>query len=168
MHGGRRRFVMMYGGRFLAAGVLLLWSSLVVSVTAVAEAGAFSIPIATDSGGRVLDGSAGRYTLTFAAGALPPVRGRWSLDMYALPDQLLVANPIGRYSIDSSMLQELKRDADGGLTLFIQKVEPRDGKEANWLPAPAGPFLMILRLHGPEPAVRDNAWEAPPVERVGN
>jgi len=136
--------------------------------TAAVGAGAFSIPIAVDSGGHVLDGSAGRYTLAFAAGELPPVRGQWSLDMYALPDQLLVANPLGRYSIDSPMLPELKRDADGGLTIFIQRDEPEEDESANWLPAPDGPFLLILRLYGAEQAVLVNEWEAPEVERVGN
>ncbi len=159
---------MLCYGRLWAAGALALWSMLVVAAPAVADVGAFSIPFATDSGGHVLDGSAGRYTLTFAAGALPPVTRQWSLDMYALPDQLLVANPIGRYSIDSSMLRELKRDADGGLTVFVQQDEPREGRAANWLPAPDGPFLMILRLYGAEQAVLDNAWEPPPVERVAN
>ena len=65
--------------------------------------------------------------------------------MYELPASLLVANPINRYLINSPMLPQLKRDADGGLTLFIQNESPGKDKEDNWLPAPKGPFIMFLR-----------------------
>ncbi|PYK96332.1 MAG: cell envelope protein, partial [Verrucomicrobia bacterium] len=67
-----------------------------------------------DSDGKKLDG-ANRYTLRFAPGRLPPVHGFWSLTMYKLPQSLLVANPFNRYLINSPMLPELKKDADGGL-----------------------------------------------------
>ncbi len=114
----------------------------------------------------VLDGSGGRYTLTFGPRKLPPVKGSWSLTMYSLPDQLLVENPIDRYHINSSMLPDLQRDADGGLTLLIQRDAPGGDEDSNWLPAPDGPFLMILRLYRPEQAVLDNAWESPGVVRA--
>ena len=153
-------FVMLIGG----------WAASVGAVAAGADAdptaGAFSIPFAVDTGGHVLDGGDGRYTLTFGPRRLPPVKAFWSLTMYSLPDQLLVANPIGRYLINSPMLPDLKRDADGGLTLYIQKDAPGGAKDSNWLPAPDGPFLMILRLYWPEQSVLNNAWEAPGVVRV--
>src|SRR6266403_844506 len=79
---------------------------------------------------------ANRYTLRFAPGQLPPVHAFWSLTMYELPQSLLVANPINRYLINSPMLPQLNRDADGGLTLLIQNESPGKDKEANWLPAP--------------------------------
>ncbi len=41
--------------------------------------------------------------------------------MYQLPASLLYANALNRYLINSPMLQNLKRDADGGLTLYIQQ-----------------------------------------------
>src|SRR5213596_1113329 len=92
-----------------------------------------------------LDGT-NRYTLRFAPGQLPPVHAFWSLTMYELPKSLLVANPINRYLINSPMLPQLKRDADGGITLLIQNESP--GKEkSNWLPAPKGPFVMAMRLY---------------------
>ena len=67
-----------------------------------------------DADGQKLDG-ANRYTLRFAPGQLPPVNAFWSLTMYELPESLLVANPINRYLINSPMLPQLKKDADGGL-----------------------------------------------------
>lgn len=130
-----------------------------------ADSPTFSIPLMMDTGGQPLGGE-DRYTLTFRAGQLPPVETSWSLTMYSLPGERLVANPIDRHWIDSPMLPKLRRDADGGMTLYIQKSAPGGSKDANWLPAPAGPFMMILRLDRPEPSVLDAAWEAPDVVRV--
>ena len=86
--------------------------------------------------------------------------------MYELPESLLVANPINRYLINSPMLPQLKRDADGGTTLTIQKESPGKNKEANWLPAPKGPFTMYLRLYWPKPEAVEGEWTAPSVEKA--
>ena len=113
-----------------------------------------------------LDG-ANRYTLRFPPGQLPPVNAFWSVTMYDEPQSLLVANPINRYLVNSPMLPQLKRDADGGVTLIIQNESPGKDKEANWLPAPKGPFSMIMRLYWPKPAATEGKWTAPPVKREG-
>ncbi|MCK1715176.1 MULTISPECIES: DUF1254 domain-containing protein [unclassified Bradyrhizobium] len=112
-----------------------------------------------------LDGRS-RYTLRFAPGQLPPVNAFWSLTMYDEPQSLLVANPLNRYLINSPMLPQLKRDADGGLTLIIQNESPGRDKEANWLPGPKGPFSMIMRLYWPKEAATEGKWEKPPLERA--
>ena len=85
--------------------------------------------------------------------------------MYDLPAQLLVANPLNRYLINSPMLRNLNLDADGGLTLLIQNESPGRDKEANWLPAPKGPFFMALRLYWPKDEALEGYWIAPPVNR---
>ncbi len=121
--------------------------------------------LAVDADGNKLNG-ANPYTLHFAPGDLPPVNAFWSLTMYELPASLLVANPINRYLINSPMLPQLKRDADGGLTLLIQNESPGKDKEANWLPAPKGPFIMFLRLYWPKPEALEGKWTAPSVARV--
>jgi hypothetical protein len=77
-----------------------------------------------------------------------------------------VANPLNRYLINSPMLPTLKRDADGGLTLIIQHDSPGQEKESNWLPAPRGPFKLVMRLYLPEPEVLEHTWKQPPLERV--
>src|SRR5438046_2053002 len=74
---------------------------------------------AEDEARQKLTGANG-YTVHFASGQLPPVHAFWSLTMYEMPKSLLVANPINRYLINSPMLPQLKKDADGGLTLHIQ------------------------------------------------
>src|SRR5438046_7302381 len=93
---------------------------------------------------------ANRYTVRFALGQLPPVNAFWSLTMYELPQSLLVANPINRYLINSPMLPQLKRDADGGVTLPIQNETPGKDKEPNWLPAPKGPLVIAMLLYLPQ------------------
>lgn len=109
---------------------------------------------------------ANRYTLHFAPGQLPPVHAFWSLTMYELPESLLVDNSINRYLINSPMLPQLKRDGDGGLTLYIQNESPGKEEEANWLPAPKGPFSMYLRLYWPKDEALSGQWTAPPAKRV--
>jgi hypothetical protein len=118
-----------------------------------------------DADGQKLTG-ASRYTLHFAKGELPPVNAFWSLTMYDLPQSLLVANPINRYLINSPMLPQLKRDADGGLTLLIQNESPGKDNEANWLPAPKGPFAMYMRLYWPKEEAIDGKWKQPPLKKA--
>jgi hypothetical protein len=114
----------------------------------------------TDSTGAPLTG-AENYTFHFAPNQLPPVNAFWSLTMYGLPKSLLVANPINRYLINSPMLRELIPDADGGYTLYVQKQSPGSEREANWLPAPEGPFALVLRLYWPKPDALNGTWKAP-------
>ncbi len=123
-------------------------------------------PYAVDAEAQPLDGSQHKYTLRFAPGALPPVNAFWSVTMYTLPESLLYANSIDRYLINSPMLPNLIKDADGGITLSIQHDSPGADKEANWLPAPAGPFLMAMRLYWPKTEALDGAWKAPPLQRA--
>ena len=106
-----------------------------------------------------------RYRLHFPADALPPAKEFWSITLYDLPDRQLVANPIQRYCLSSR--DHLARDADGGVTLYLQADSPGQALEANWLPSTRqGPFNVILRIYGPEPAVVGGEWKMPGVERV--
>jgi hypothetical protein len=118
-----------------------------------------------DAAKEKLDGAKQRYALRFEPGQLPPANAFWSLTMYELPSSLLVANPLNRYLINSPMLSDLKRDADGGLTIRVQHESPGQDSESNWLPAPNGPFWVILRLYWPKDEALDGRWTAPPVNR---
>ncbi|MGW4097625.1 DUF1254 domain-containing protein [Mycobacterium sp. NPDC004974] len=118
--------------------------------------------LAVDSTGAPLTG-ADNYTVRFAPGQLPPVNSFWSTTMYKMPQSLLVTNPINRYLINSPMLPSLIKDPDGGVTIYVQNQSPGQDKEANWLPAPAGPFQMILRLYWPKEEALNGTWHAPKV-----
>ena len=119
----------------------------------------------TDQAGQMLDG-ANRYTLRFAPGQMPPVNSFWSMTMYEQPASLLVANPLNRYLLNSTMLAQFKKDADGGLTLLMQNESPGKDLEANWLPAPKGAFSVIMRLYWPKPEALNGKWQQPPLNKV--
>lgn len=114
-----------------------------------------------DAKGAPVNAATHNYTLHFAKGQLPPAKAFWSLTMYDGKSQLLVDNPLNRYLINSRMLDRLHKDADGGLTLYVQKDSPGQARESNWLPAPDGPFYGVLRVYLPEPSVASGQWKLP-------
>ncbi|WP_448034892.1 DUF1254 domain-containing protein [Bradyrhizobium liaoningense] len=118
-----------------------------------------------DADGGVLNG-ANRYVLRFKPGQLPPANAFWSLTMYELPSSLLYANKINRYLINSTMLDSLRRDPDGGYTLHIQNEAPGADRESNWLPCPKGPFWTTLRIYWPKAEALNGQWKQPPLQRV--
>lgn len=115
-----------------------------------------------DGNGKPLDGK-NRYVLAFAKGALPPVNYFWSVTMYDAKTQVAVHNPIERYSI-GDRTPGFKPAADGSLTIYIQHESPGKALESNWLPAPKGPFYVILRTYGPKPRLLDGSYKIPPVQ----
>lgn len=118
---------------------------------------------ANDADGKNLVGT-NRYILRFAPGELPPVNAFWSLTMYELPASLLYANPLNRYLINSPMLPSLNKDPDGSITLYVQNESPGKEKEANWLPAPKGPFVCAMRLYWPKETALNDQWKAPKMQ----
>jgi hypothetical protein len=122
-----------------------------------------------DAAGEQLDGSKHNYTLTFPAGQLPPVNAFWSVTMYDGKSQYLIQNPINRYLINTPMLSNMKKNADGSLTLYIQKDSPGQAKEANWLPAPNDTIYLVMRLYWPKdtpPSILPagtGSWQPPAV-----
>jgi len=123
----------------------------------------------TDAKGETLDGSTHNYTITFPAGQLPPVNAFWSLTMYDGKSQLLIKNPINRYLINSPMLPGMQKNADGSLTLYIQKDSPGKAMEANWLPAPNDTIYLVMRLYWPKetpPSILpagEGTWKPPAI-----
>jgi hypothetical protein len=118
-----------------------------------------------DAHGDAYDG-ANKYVIHFAKGQTPPAHGFWSITMYD-SNYFFVANPINRYSI--SARQNLKTNADGSTDLYVQNQSPGADKESNWLPAPAGKFILMLRLYWPnenDPSIIDGSWKIPPVKKV--
>jgi hypothetical protein len=117
-----------------------------------------------DGAGRPFDGSF-RYRIRFAPDGLPPVGAFWSITVYDAA-RTLYANPQNRQVINSPMLPGLVRDADGGITLYIQHESPGAGLEPNWLPVPRGTFVLTFRTYLPGEAIRTGRWLAPPVQRL--
>ena len=115
-----------------------------------------------DAAGKPYSG-ANKYVMHFDKGQMPPAKGFWSLTMYNA-DYFFVANPLNRYTL--STRNKFKKNADGSVDLFLQNENPGKGKEFNWLPAPEGKFILMLRLYWPKetpPSLLDGSWTIPGV-----
>lgn len=100
-----------------------------------------------DSNGEILVGT-NKYTLHFAADQMPPVKGFWSITMYTSDQGFwFYPNPLNKFT--ESMRDKPKLNADGSLDLYFQNESPGVDKEANWLPAPTGEFVLMMRLYWP-------------------
>ena len=118
-----------------------------------------------DTDGRPYDG-ANKYVMHFDKGQTPPAEGFWSLTMYDA-QYFFVPNPLNRYTLSSRF--KFEYNEDGSLDFYIQKDSPGKDKESNWLPAPAGKFVLMLRLYWPKetpPSILDGTWKAPGVKQV--
>jgi len=107
-----------------------------------------------------------KYVMRFEKGHLPPVDGFWSLTMYDA-DYFFVANPLNRYTL--SQRNKLKTNPDGSVDLLIQNESPGKEKESNWLPAPKGDFVLMMRLYWPRekpPSLIDGSWKIPEVKEA--
>ena len=113
-------------------------------------------------------GGAHRYQIRFTT--LPPAKAFWSVTMYDTSYDgtagYLVQNPINRYLINSTT-EGLVYGEDGSLTIAIQCEQPQDaGGRANWLPAPEGPFYLVMRIYWPEKASFDGTWTPSLIKRI--
>lgn len=118
-----------------------------------------------DNEGKPLSGDH-QYVIHFNDGQMPPVKGFWSLTMYD-EDYFFVANPLNRFTL--SQRDKLKYNIDGSVDLYIQHESPGKDKESNWLPAPDGKFVLMMRLYWPNetpPSILDGTWKPPAVQRV--
>jgi hypothetical protein len=115
-----------------------------------------------DETGKPLDGS-NNYTITFDKDATPPTQAFWSITLYDAAG-FQVANTLNRFAVSSWM--PFKGDPDGSLTLYFQNESPGKDKEANWLPAPKGPFNLTMRIYAPKSEVLTGRWNPPVVTRV--
>lgn len=157
----------IFGTReFLKNNYLYRMSGAVIGIFGNSKQEAMYPFYGVDSDGNALDGTTHTYTLHFKKGELPPVNAFWSLTMYRMPQSLLVENPLNRYLLNSPMIPSFVKDKDGGITLYLQSESPGKTKEANWLPAPKGPFVTIMRLYWPKDAALDGTWKRPELNIV--
>jgi hypothetical protein len=110
-----------------------------------------------DASGRPLQGGH-RYALSFAKP--PPVAAFWSLTLLD-GEGRMVDNVRNRYALRGDRLRK------GDATVHVQHAPPDgEAKQANWLPAPSGPFQLVLRLYAPKDDAVSGAWKPPAVKRV--
>jgi hypothetical protein len=115
-----------------------------------------------DDAAQPLDGT-NNYVLHFEKDAMPPVNAFWSVTLYD-PHGFQVANSLNRFAVSSWM--PFSYNADGSLDIYFQNNSPGTDKEANWLPAPKGPFNLTMRLYAPKSDVLTGRWDPPPVKKT--
>jgi hypothetical protein len=116
-----------------------------------------------DGTGAQLEGKA-QYTVTFAKGQTPPVKGFWSLTLYN-QHHLFAPNELKRYSLGTKN-KNLKHSDDGSLTLYVGHRWPGKEKESNWLPAPDGTFSLYIRAYWGDSAILDGSWKPPVIKKT--
>lgn len=105
------------------------------------------------------------WRLHFPADRLPAVDSFWSLSLYeATPEGqfFFTDNPLNRYAI-GDRTEGLTYNDDGSLDIWIGAQSPGGEREANWLPAPAGPFALFMRAYLPKAEMLEGAYRLPPV-----
>jgi hypothetical protein len=115
-----------------------------------------------DADGKPLDG-AHKYVLHFPKDEAPPVNAFWSITLYD-PEGFQVGNGLNRFAVSSWM--PFKSNADGSLDIYFQNESPGKELEANWLPAPKGPFNLTMRLYGPKAEALNGKWNPPAVKQI--
>ncbi|MGE8065603.1 DUF1254 domain-containing protein [Pseudomonas sp. NPDC089569] len=115
-----------------------------------------------DANGKALEG-ANKYVLHFDKGQHPPVNAFWSITLYD-PEGFQVGNGLNRFAVSSWM--PFKNNADGSLDIYFQNESPGKELEANWLPAPKGPFNLTMRLYGPKAEALNGKWNPPAIKQM--
>jgi hypothetical protein len=121
----------------------------------------------TDEDGKPLDASENNYVITFPSrDDLPPVKAFWSITMYD-PTFFFVKNAMNRQNISSR--NKLVMNPDHSIDIYVQSEAPPRAKLGNWLPAPKGPFVLMLRMYWPDdkpPSILDGTWKPPGIRAV--
>jgi hypothetical protein len=141
-----------YGKRAVAA-----WRGLGVN----APEDAISMSARFDGLGKRLDGS-NLYVLHFDRANAPPVDGFWSVTVYD-EQKRLVSNRLNRHNLQND---DLRAGADGSYDVYLGSADPGGERTANWIPAPKGPFIVMLRVYAPKQEVLDGRWAAPGIKQV--
>jgi hypothetical protein len=120
--------------------------------------------LADSTGARLVGSNA--YRIHFAKGTLPPVSGFWSITMY--DDQyFFYPNPLNKLTV--SMRDHPKVNADGSIDLYFAHAKPANAPQSNWLPAPSGSFILMMRMYWPKetpPSILDGTWSPPAVTKL--
>ena len=114
-----------------------------------------------DASGDEYNGSDHNYVMHFGKGQFPPVKAFWSITLYD-PDFFFAPNSINRYEL--SQRNKFITNPDGSVDMYSQAESPGKAKEANWLPAPKGKFVLVMRLYWPTnrpPSILDGSWTPP-------
>jgi hypothetical protein len=118
-----------------------------------------------DTDGATLVGT-NSYVVHFAKGETPPVDGFWSITMYD-SEYYFYPNAVNKLTV--SLRDRPTFNADGSLDLYFSHEKPANAAQANWLPAPAGQFILMMRLYWPKEndlSILNGTWKPPAVKKI--
>jgi hypothetical protein len=104
------------------------------------------------------------YGVTFPQGQKPPVNGFWSLTLYN-EEHFFHPNALKRYSLGTKS-KDLKRNADGSLTIYAGSKPLSSDEESNWPPSPEGHFSLYIRAYWGKEPILDGSWKPPAVTQL--
>lgn len=119
----------------------------------------------TDDNGNELNCAENNYVLRFVRWGLPPVKALWSLNMYDKESRGLVKNELNRYQFTSNSVADMRHAADASINVYFKQKNPEGIKERNWLPAPKGPFVVVLRMYRPKNLFLDHKYPIPKIKK---
>ncbi|MEC5387490.1 DUF1214 domain-containing protein [Uliginosibacterium sp. H3] len=116
-----------------------------------------------DKNGKLLE--AGKtYKLDVPANM--PVKQFWALTVYDRMTMGFIYSESNRTTLSSYDVDKMKKNADGGVTLYVGPKAPA-GLENNWIPTSGKRPMPAMRFYGPTEAMNNKSFKLPDFELVG-
>jgi hypothetical protein len=98
-----------------------------------------------------------------------PAEAFWSLTLYEVDPfggMYFAANPLKRYAA-GDRTPGLVKNPDGSIDIWLAHQQPAElDRQADWLPAPAGLFRLVIRAYAPSEAFKSGQTRPPAVEKT--
>jgi len=159
----RKTFTWTYEDRIdlLGRAAEYFWCTYMPKVLSDTPATQYLMAMA-DKDGKRLEG--GRlYKLDIPAEM--PVKQFWALTVYDRATNSFIYTDEGRTTLSSYDLPNMKKNADGGVTLYVGPKAP-SGMEANWIPTRGKRPLPAVRFYGPTDDLNNRTFKMPDFEEV--
>jgi len=92
-----------------------------------------------------------------------PVKQFWALTVYDRATMSFIYSDTNRTTLSSYDLDKMKKNADGGVTIYVGPKAPA-GLEANWIPTAGKRPLPAMRFYGPTEAMNSKTFKLPDFE----
>jgi hypothetical protein len=94
-----------------------------------------------------------------------PVSQFWALTCYDRATNAFIYSDSNRTTLSSYDLDKMKRNADGGVAIFVGPAAPA-GLEANWIPTAGKRPMPAMRFYGVTEALNNKTFKMPDFELV--
>lgn len=94
-----------------------------------------------------------------------PVKQFWALTVYDRATMAFIYSDSNRTTLSSYDLDKMKKNADGGVTLYVGPKAPK-GLESNWIPTAGKRPIPAIRFYGPTEEFNNKTFKLPDFELV--